>query len=112
LNIVYLAQSRIPSREANSIHVMRMCQAFVSTGHEVTLVVPNFAHSEVGVNDVFSYYGVRPCFELVRVPARPRRGRLHRYGPEAALIARARKPDLVYSRSLKATLFCSLLGLP
>ena len=28
-------------RTANSIHVMKMCQAFADNGHEVVLLAPN-----------------------------------------------------------------------
>lgn len=33
MKIVYLSASSIPSRTANSIHVMRMCAAFAKNGH-------------------------------------------------------------------------------
>ena len=38
MNILYISNSIIPSRTANSIHVMKMCQAFADNGHEVTLL--------------------------------------------------------------------------
>ena len=41
VKLAYLSNSWIPSREANSIHVMKMCQAFARSGHEVTLVAPD-----------------------------------------------------------------------
>ena len=40
LNIVYIARSIIPSRTANSVNVMKMCSAFASLGHKVTLLAP------------------------------------------------------------------------
>jgi glycosyltransferase involved in cell wall biosynthesis len=39
--ILYVSKSIIPSRTANSIHVMKMCQAFADNGHEVVLLAPN-----------------------------------------------------------------------
>ena len=37
MKICYLSASLIPSRYANSVQVMKMCQAFVRNGHEVEL---------------------------------------------------------------------------
>ena len=39
MRILYISKSIIPSRSANSIHVMKMCQAFSDNGHEVVLIV-------------------------------------------------------------------------
>ena len=30
MKLAYLSAAKLPSREANSIHVMKMCQAFAS----------------------------------------------------------------------------------
>lgn len=40
MDIVYIAQSAIPSRTANSIHVIEMCNAFAKIGHNISLYVP------------------------------------------------------------------------
>ena len=40
MKIVYISRSIIPSRTANSINVMKMCNAFASLGHEVVLLAP------------------------------------------------------------------------
>jgi hypothetical protein len=41
MKLAYLSNAKIPSREANSIHVMKMCQALGQLGHEVTLLTPD-----------------------------------------------------------------------
>ena len=41
MRLVYISKSIIPSRTANSIHVMKMCQAFADNGHEVVLLAPD-----------------------------------------------------------------------
>ena len=57
-----------PSRTANSIHVMKMCQAFADNGHEVVLLAPNrYKEYENGVDDVYEYYGVRKNFEIQKL---------------------------------------------
>jgi len=48
----------------------------------------------------------------VRVPLLPIAGPGYIYGLLAALIARARRPDLAYGRDLKACAFAGRLGLP
>ena len=58
----------MPSRTANSIHVMKMCQAFADNGHEVVLLAPNTKNRyEKGVEDVYEYYGVRKNFEIKKL---------------------------------------------
>jgi hypothetical protein len=75
MRLVYLSNSKIPSREANSIHVMKMCQAFSHLGHEVTLLAPDVVDGlEPGVSDLYAFYGVDPCFGLRKLPWRPVRG--------------------------------------
>lgn len=65
MKIVYVSRSVIPSRTANSIHVMRICQAFAQLGHEVTLLAPvNTKLEEKGVEDIFAYYGTEKIFTL------------------------------------------------
>ena len=41
MKIAYISKSVIPSRAANSIHVVKMCHALADNGHEVTLLAPN-----------------------------------------------------------------------
>ena len=38
MKLVYFSHSRIPSREANSLHVIFMASAFAQMGFDVTLV--------------------------------------------------------------------------
>lgn len=67
MKITYISSSTIPSRTANSIHVMKMCQAFAKNGHEVTLLAPdNHKEYEPSVECVYDYYGVDQCFEIIK----------------------------------------------
>jgi hypothetical protein len=53
MNILYISKSIIPSRSANSIHVMKMCQAFADNGHEVVLLAPDLKNQyESNVYDI------------------------------------------------------------
>lgn len=95
MKIVYLSGSNIPSRRANSIQVMRMCEAFAKNGHETTLFGKHF--ETIQVPDVYEYYGVQKNFELALIPCRKFKGvgvfmlpklyaRLRRYNPDDVLI--------------------------
>ena len=65
MKILYISKSIIPSRSANSIHVMKMCQAFADNGHEVVLIAPNEKNKyEKDINDIYSYYGVKKNFHI------------------------------------------------
>jgi glycosyltransferase involved in cell wall biosynthesis len=113
MKIVYLSGAALPSRTANSIHVMKMCQAFVRNGHEVVLVAPNYRDAlEPGVDDVYEFYGVDKCFEIIKLPWLPIKGRGYIYGLLAALQARGHKPDIVYCRNTPACFFAAKIDLP
>jgi glycosyltransferase involved in cell wall biosynthesis len=72
--VVYLSSSRLISDAANSVHVMKMADAFASHGADVTLVGTSGNGSDA---DVFSYYGV---------PAG--RFRLKRFGDATGFVGR------------------------
>ncbi len=63
MKIEYLSKSVIPSRSANSVHVMKMCQAFAGLGHEVTL---HGLQGPDSIADDFAHYGVSKSFQLVK----------------------------------------------
>ena len=68
MNIVYISKSIIPSRTANSINVMKMCQAFCDNGHEVVLLAPNIKNKyEQDVGDIYEYYGVKKNFKIKKL---------------------------------------------
>ncbi len=68
MKIVYISNSTIPSKTANSIHVMKMCQAFAENGNQVTLLAPHRKKSyEKGINDIYEYYGVKKNFVIKKL---------------------------------------------
>lgn len=113
MKIVYISSSILPSRRANSIHVMKMCQAFVKNGHEVTLIAPDKKkNKEPEVNNIFDFYGVKRCFEIIKLPWLPIMWRRYVYGLLASKKAKSLNPNLVYCRNIHGCFFASLLGLP
>jgi len=66
MRIAYVSSSVVPSRAANSVHVMKMSSAMASLGHDVRLYV---VESSLDF-DPFEYYGVEENFTIEKV-ARP-----------------------------------------
>lgn len=110
MRLAYLSRSSLPSRSANSVHVMKMCQAFAKSGHDVVLLAPNaVGDRSIAASDPYHFYGVDPCFEILKLPHCPEPG--PRYGMVAALAAMRLKPDLVYCRYLLGCLAATAIGL-
>ena len=100
MKIVYLSRSIIPSRTANSVHVMKMCQAFADNGHDVTLLAPwTKKLEEKNVENIFSYYGVKNNFKLKKVFS-PNIKYLKKfiYSYRCFKIIKNINPDVVYGR--------------
>ena len=68
MKILYISNSIIPSKTANSINVMKMCEGFVDNSHEVILLAPDKKNKyEKGVDDVYEYYGVKKNFLIKKL---------------------------------------------
>ena len=102
MKIVYISNSIIPSRTANSIHVMKICQAFADNGHEVVLLAPNrYKEYEEDIDDVYEYYGVRKNFEIRKLPyIYTRILRNFYYAYQTLKEIKIINPDIVYGRDL------------
>ncbi|MCT7492526.1 glycosyltransferase [Aliarcobacter cryaerophilus] len=116
MKIVYISNSIIPSRAANSIHVMKMCQAFAENGHEVVLLAPNrYKEYEKGVEDVYEYYGVKNNFKIKKLwypNSKYLKGKDLFYGVGIFLYLFFHKPTLSYSRFTTGSLFSILAKVP
>jgi glycosyltransferase involved in cell wall biosynthesis len=111
VRIAYLSGAYVPSREANSMHVMRMCQAMAKLGHEVTLHV---RPGDIDAADDFAFYGVDPCFEIVK-RARPQVrvwGAVVNAWRTLGAVAEGQRPDLIYAREFWALALVADLGVP
>lgn len=102
----------MPSREANSVHVMKMCQAFTQEGFEASLVVQwRYFAGLSGAATIWDYYGVQDPFPLFRIP-RIRGVRLLHHRWLSALYARLKNFDLAYARDLTAASLVARMGTP
>jgi glycosyltransferase involved in cell wall biosynthesis len=111
MRLVYLSTSAVPSRTANSIHVMKMCSAFASHGHEVILFTRNNKKiKEEGISDVFEYYGLNHRFKIIETPVKKIKG--WRFLERIWLILKliSLKPDYIHGRSSLGIYISSLFG--
>ena len=111
MRILYISNSIIPSTKANSVHVMKMCQAFADNGHDVTLLAPNKKkYFEKDVDDVFGYYGVKKNFEIKKLWYPDFKGRAILYTLSIFFyLIFNRKFNLIYGRFLYGCYIATLL---
>jgi glycosyltransferase involved in cell wall biosynthesis len=110
MRIACIAASKIPSRTANSIQVMKVCQSFLDLGHEVRLWLPGRA-PDISWDSLLEHYGIRDPIDFQWVRAIPS---LRRYDfcARAVISARGWRSDLYYIWPLQAAAIASSLGLP
>lgn len=110
MRIAMISTSRIPSRTANSMQVMKVCQAFTQLGHELKLWLPG-NQLQVDWNQLLSHYGIREIFPICWLKSfQP----LKRYdfAFRAVLAGRRWEADCYYIWPLQAAAIASLLNLP
>ncbi|PCJ97031.1 MAG: hypothetical protein COA45_10445 [Zetaproteobacteria bacterium] len=96
MNIFYFSGTKLPSQNAQSIHSMKMAQAFSRAGHDITLFAKGM--NNAASDDIFSIYNTEKIFKLylsshLNMPFISDAKRLLTF---AGKIARLGKPDLVY----------------
>ncbi len=85
--------SKIPSDSANSIQVMKVCQAITQLGHEVTLLVPGPQPINLPGTDLLDHYGLKNLFNIEWLPVTSRR----MFPWKASAHARHLGADLLYN---------------
>ena len=110
MRLACLSASHVPSRTANSIRVMKVCQAFVELGHDVRLWVPR-TRTPFDWGEARVHYGLRREFPVTFVGGWTA---LRRWdvGLASALAAMRWGADLYYVWPYQAAALLSLLGRP
>ena len=110
MKIVYLSASSIPSRTANSIHVMRMCAAFAKNGHETVLIARRYNDSQA--DDIYDYYGVDNNFILTTIRAVRMKGIALLLLPKLWRKLRQHNPKdvLIYARDIYGASLAARMG--
>ena len=64
-NITYLSNSRIPSEMANSVQIMKMCEAIYKKGTNITLIKPDRPHGfNEHIHNIYNYYDIEFKFPI------------------------------------------------
>ncbi len=113
MKIAVIAPTSIPARRANTVQVMKMCQALVELGHQVRLAAPS---EDINApwpdwEALAHHYGLRHPFPVAWLAANPRLRR-YDYGWRAVSWARGWGADLLYTRLPQAAAIASSLGRP
>ena len=119
LKLVYISNSVIPSRTANSIHVMKMCQAMAKLGHNVLLLAPAAkAQYEKTELDMFKFYGVDECFIIRKLPFWNRKFPTLLYFVSAGIyclfimvVLHRMKPDIAFGRFFGGCWISAFMGI-
>ena len=118
MRIAVAAPSEIPARRANTMQVMKMCQAIASLDCEVRLSIPSGQRRAAQAPPadwatLQAHYGLQPhpTFTLEWLPAHPNLKR-YDFSLNSVLKARRWKADLFYTRLPQAAALASRLGVP
>ncbi|HTX93300.1 MAG TPA: glycosyltransferase [Anaerolineales bacterium] len=107
MRIVCISASQVPSDTANSIQVMKVCQAFARMGHEVVLLVPGAQPRSLKPEALQKHYGLQTLFTIEWLPTRSRR-----LFPWAAVRhARRLEADLLYAWPIQSAALGLLSGM-
>ena len=106
MRIVAIAGSQIPSDTANSLQVMKACNALVQLGHDLTLIVPG--NPIPSIVDLKSHYGLQTDFPIEYLASSNRR----LFTWQAVQRARTLKPDLIYAWMIQSAVFSLLFKIP
>jgi len=108
--VACISASRVPSTTANSMQVMKACQAISQLGHEVHLFLPRFKH-HLKNTDLASFYGLKTQFSIEWLSSRLSLNR-YDFAFQAARKARQLKADISYVWLIQAGIFSLLANLP
>ena len=76
MKLIYVSNSVFPSNAANSVHVMKMCEAFSDIGMEVVLYG---LKGDKKLNNLYEYYGVKNNFKIELLTSKQLPARLYLY---------------------------------
>ena len=109
LRIFYLSDATIPSRLANSVHVMKMSRALSDIGVEIVLYA-NKGKSQG--KDPFKFYGVTKNFKIKFVPSAIFFKSTFWTAIYSILSVSIDKKSLIYTRSIYALLLAMVFRIP
>lgn len=108
MKIVYLSSYNIPSKVANSINVINMCQAFYELGNDITLVTPIY-HNTLK-DDTYSFYGIDKGIKIIRINRSISKLGLIFFLMGVVINLKRLKPDRVVGRCVYSCYLATLMG--
>lgn len=112
MRILYVAASPVPSKAANSVHVVKMAQALGHNGHQVELMVPvplrGKSHMDVPINE---FYGVENNFRFTQKTLWPTKLGVLFYALQAAIKAHLSGAAFIFTRCLPTAFVATTLGI-
>jgi glycosyltransferase involved in cell wall biosynthesis len=110
MKVACISASLVPSTTANSIQVMKACQALCELGQDIHLFLPK-PKQLLPNTDLTSFYGLKNQFPIEWLSSRPS---FHRYdfAFQAVRIAHRVKSDICYVWFLQAGIFSLLAHMP
>lgn len=69
LELIYIANARMPTEKAHGTQIMKMCEAFTKQGLKVMLIIPNRYQINKSLKNVnpFPYYGIQYPFKIKKL---------------------------------------------
>jgi glycosyltransferase involved in cell wall biosynthesis len=111
MKIFYVADVLVPSRAAASVHIMKMCAAFATYGHDVTLILPDYKNTETADN-IFTFYNVAENFKIKKFSVKQYTGGKYIYSFLLARFLKKQSPGLIYCRDVYSASVFSFLNMP
>ncbi|MCD4792896.1 MAG: glycosyltransferase family 4 protein [Bacteroidales bacterium] len=120
MKIIYISDSILPSKTANSVHVMNMCNSLAEIGHEVLFIAVSTKQLELkNVDNIFSFYGIKKTFNLKIISALHFKNKILNaiyreliINPKIKKILKNHKPDIVYGRQVFGCYIAAKTGFP
>lgn len=108
MRLNYIHSSEIPGLSANSVHVMKMCEAFKNLDMEIKLYLPRRTDYQIKQCE-FQYYGIKNEFDIKRfaIPNINTFWGAYYYALTSVFYALREKPDIVYTRFPQAAFLLS-----
>lgn len=109
MKIAYLARKPIPSMDANSVQIVKMCEGFARIGHDVTLYG---VRGDARGDTTFERYGVARNFDVDIYPKRLQMLQKWQFVAHLRRDPRVRQADLFYSRDPLSLMAVARFGKP
>ncbi len=109
MRVCYLSNNDMPSKMANSIQTIKMCEALVENGNDVLLISPN---SEKIKDSIFEYYNVKTKFNFIKLKRYkkfPLGFKYYFFSIESIFASLRYKPDIYITRNFFTSFLLCLL---